>query len=314
MLVVALGKDDVKGEQRRRAQDRGKALAGKSTFNRLELTAPDYEGSPRRKDSDKPETKKIMAGPESIDALLVDLFLEAQQQAPDRIILDLDATDDRLYGQQEGFLSRLLPGLLLSDAVRILRRAPVVRPLAHLRYRRPGGCRRRVAACGSADSPALAGSEDSATRRFRFLSRGADGMVRTREHGLALWLGAEFPFEKGDRGGHGARPKAYEETQAPARVFREFFYATQDTWSRERRVIAKAEHLSKGANPRFVVTSLSAAQMEAQELYEKGYCARGECPENRIKEQQFDLFADRTSTGKMWSNQLRLYFLRSLMS
>jgi hypothetical protein len=97
MLVMALGKDDVKGEQRRRAQDRGKALAGKSTLNRLELTAPDYDGSPRQKDSNKAETKKIVADPESIDALLVDLFLEAQPQAPDRIILDLDATDDRLY-------------------------------------------------------------------------------------------------------------------------------------------------------------------------------------------------------------------------
>ena len=73
-------------------------------------------------------------------------------------------------------------------------------------------------------------------------------------------------------------------------------------------MIAKAEHLDKGANPRFVVTSLSAERMAAQELYEKVYCARGECPENRIKEQQLDLFADRTSTGKMWSNQLRLYF------
>jgi hypothetical protein len=102
--------------------------------------------------------------------------------------------------------------------------------------------------------------------------------------------------------------KQYGETKAPARVFSEFFYATQDTWSRQRRVIAKAEHLDKGANPRFVVTSLSQEQMGAQELYEKGYCARGECPENRIKEQQLDLFADRTSTGKMWSNQLRLYF------
>ena len=91
-------------------------------------------------------------------------------------------------------------------------------------------------------------------------------------------------------------------------MFSEFFYATQDTWSRERRVIAKAEHLDKGANPRFVVTSLSPEQMAAQELYEKVYCARGDCPENRIKEQQLDLFADRTSTGKMWSNQLRLYF------
>src|SRR6266852_1802755 len=102
MLAVALGKNDVKGEQRRRLQDRGKALAGKSTLNRLELTAPDYDGSPRQKDSDKPETKKIVVDPESIDAVLVDLFLEAHQQVPDQIILDLDATDDVLYGHQEG--------------------------------------------------------------------------------------------------------------------------------------------------------------------------------------------------------------------
>src|SRR6266700_7278278 len=79
MLAVALGKDDVKGEQRRRKQDRGKALAGKSTFNRLALTAPDYDGSPRQKEANKPETKKIVADPESVDALLVDLFLEAHE-------------------------------------------------------------------------------------------------------------------------------------------------------------------------------------------------------------------------------------------
>src|SRR5881296_3317445 len=102
MLAVALSKDDVKGEQRRRAQDRGKALAGKSTLNRLELTVPDYDGSAHQKGSDKPETKKIVMDPESIDALLVDLFLEAHQQVPDQIILDLDATDDILYGHQEG--------------------------------------------------------------------------------------------------------------------------------------------------------------------------------------------------------------------
>lgn len=102
--------------------------------------------------------------------------------------------------------------------------------------------------------------------------------------------------------------KQYAQTKTPVRVFTEFLYETKKTWSRQRRVIAKAEHLDKGANPRFVVTSLPAEQMAAQELYEKGYCARGDCPENRIKEQQLDLFADRTSTGKMWSNQLRLYF------
>ena len=100
----------------------------------------------------------------------------------------------------------------------------------------------------------------------------------------------------------------YEQTKEPARVFTEFLYATEKTWSRQRRVIAKAEHIAKGGNPRFIVTSLSQEQMAARELYEKVYCARGECPENRIKEQQLDLFADRTSTGKMWSNQLRMYF------
>ena len=102
MLAVALGKDDVMGQQRRRAQDRGKALAGKSTLNRLEWTAPDYSGNPRQSGSNKPETKKITVDPESIDALLVDLFLEAHAQTPEQIILDLDATDDKVYGQQEG--------------------------------------------------------------------------------------------------------------------------------------------------------------------------------------------------------------------
>ena len=102
MLAVALSKDDPKGEQRRRAQDRGKALAGKSTLNRLELTAPDYDGSPRQQGLSKPETKKIVVDPESIDALLVDVFLEAHLQVPGNIVLDLDATDDILYGNQEG--------------------------------------------------------------------------------------------------------------------------------------------------------------------------------------------------------------------
>ena len=95
----------------------------------------------------------------------------------------------------------------------------------------------------------------------------------------------------------------YEQTKAPVRVLTEFLYATQDTWSRQRRVIAKAEDIAKGPNPRFIVTLLSQEQMAGQELYEKVYCARGECPENRIKERQLDLFADRTSTGKMWSSQ-----------
>jgi hypothetical protein len=309
MLAVALSKDDVKGQQRRRAQDRGKALAGKSTLNRLELTAPDYEGSPRQKDSAKPETKKIVVDPESVDALLVDLFLEAHPQAPDRIILDLDATDDILYGHQEGrfyhgyyhdycylplyvfcgehlLCSRLRRSNIDASADSVEELEPVV---ARIRQRWPA---------------------------VSILLRGDAGFCREK---LMAWCerqGMDYVFglAQNDRLKKQIEPqmaqaeKQYQETQAPARVFREFFYATQDTWSRQRRVIAKAEHLDKGANPRFVVTSLSQEQMGAQELYEKGYCARGDCPENRIKEQQLDLFADRTSTGKMWSNQLRLYF------
>ena len=309
MLAVALGKDDVKGEQRRRAQDRGKALAGKSTLNRLELTAPDYDGSPRQKDSAKPETKKIVVDPESIDALLVDLFLEAHERIPERIVLDLDATDVVLYGQQEGrfyhgyyhdycylplyvycgehlLCARLRMSNIDASADSVEELEPVV---ARIRQRWP---------------------------EVKIQLRGDAGFCREK---LMAWChceGIDYIFglaqnavlKKRIEAEMAQAERQYEETKAPARVFTEFFYATDKTWSRERRVIAKAEHIDKGANPRFVVTSLSREQMAAQELYEKGYCARGDCPENRIKEQQLDLFADRASTGRMWSNQLRLYF------
>ena len=99
----------------------------------------------------------------------------------------------------------------------------------------------------------------------------------------------------------------YEETKKASRVFKDFRYETRRSWTRERRVVAKAEHLDKGANPRFVVTSIETERMDARTLYEQLYCARGDM-ENRIKEQQLWLFADRTSTGKMRANQLRLYF------
>jgi hypothetical protein len=99
----------------------------------------------------------------------------------------------------------------------------------------------------------------------------------------------------------------FEENHQAARVLTDFFYQTRKSWKKARRVVAKAEHLDKGANPRFVVTSFTAGQMEARFLYEELYCARGEM-ENRIKEQQLALFADRTSTELMRSNQLRLYF------
>jgi hypothetical protein len=101
--------------------------------------------------------------------------------------------------------------------------------------------------------------------------------------------------------------REFEQTGKPARVFRELQYRTRKSWSRKRRVVAKAEHLHKGSNPRFVVTSLTAERMEGRALYETLYCARGDM-ENRIKEQQLCLFADRTSTAYLRSNQIRLYF------
>ena len=308
MLAVALSKDDVKGENRRRAQDRGKALAGKSTLNRLELTAPDYEGSPRQKDSDKPETKKIVVDPESIDALLVDLFLEAHQRAPEKIVLDLDATDDIVYGQQEG---RFYHGYYHDYCYLPL----YVFCGEHLLCARL----RMSNIDASADSveelePLIARIRQS-WPAVKIMLRGDGGFCREK---LMAWCEREsmdyvFGLAQNDRLKKQIAPQMaqaeqqYIETKAPARVFTEFLYATKETWSRERRVIAKAEYIDK-ANPRFVVTTLSPEEVAAQELYEKIYCARGECPENRIKEQQLDLFADRTSTGKMWSNQLRLYF------
>jgi hypothetical protein len=101
--------------------------------------------------------------------------------------------------------------------------------------------------------------------------------------------------------------QCYQQTQAAARLYKDFHYQTLDSWSRQRRVVGKAEYLDKGANPRFVVTSIPPSQVEAQMLYEQQYCARGEM-ENRIKEQQLHLFADRTSAATMRANQIRLWF------
>jgi hypothetical protein len=325
MLAAALGKDDVKGQQRRREQDRGKALAGKSTLNRLELTAPDYDGnSPgaarslcpdlpngnsRRNEPGKPETKKITVDPESIDALFVDLFLEAHEQAPEQIILDLDATDDRLYGQQEG---RFYHGYYHDYCYLPL----YVFCGEHLLCSRLRMSNIDASADSVEELEPLVARIGQRWPAVKILLRGDGGFCREK---LMAWCEREeldyiFGLAQNARLKKQIEPEMaqaatqYGQTKAPARVFTEFLYATEKTWSCQRRVIAKAEHIAKGANPRFIVTSLSPEQMAAQELYEKVYCARGECPENRIKEQQLDLFADRTSTGRMWSNQLRLYF------
>ena len=272
-------------------------LAGKSTLNRLELSSPE----PSR-------YHKISHDADAIEALFVDLFLDAHRKPPAQITLDLDATDDPLHGHQEG---RFFHGYY--DCYCYL---PLYifcgRHLLAARLRR-------------ADIDGAAGAVEEIARivaqlrkrwpRVRILLRADSGFAR---EALMAWceanrvdylfglarnarLEAEIAAEVAQ-----AREQSVA-TARPARRYRDFVWRTLDSWSRERRVIGKAEWTGDKANPRFVVTSLTPAAAGGQYLYETIYCARGEM-ENRIKECQLDLFADRTSAATMRANQLRLWF------
>jgi hypothetical protein len=271
--------------------------AGKSTLNRLELSR------------DTP-TKycKIAHEPAAIEALFVDLFLEAHAKPPRQIILDLDATDDPLHGHQEGrffhgyydcycylplyvfcgrhlLAAKLRPSNIDGSAGAV---EEIARIVAQIRARWP---RTRIllrADSGFAREALMAWCEDNRVDFVFGLARNA----RLVEEIAVELLEAEAEASS---------------TGKPARRYKDFRYATLDSWSRRRRVIGKAEWTKGEANPRFIVTSLSQAETNGPFLYEKVYCARGEM-ENRIKECQGDLFADRTSTATMRANQLRLWF------
>ena len=300
LIAALIGKAEPKGTDRRREQDQGKAGAGKSTLNRLELTPADADAQARY--------KKIVHHGATMDGLLVDLLLEAHDTPPARIVLDLDATDDPIHGNQEG---RFFHGYY---------REYCYLPLYIL-------CGEFVlcARLRSSNIDASAGALEEVERivaqiraqwpQVEMVLRGDGGFSRDalmswcEDHGVYYVFGLaknKRLLKIIGRQLHEAQVQC-EKSQKAARVCSEFSYQTRKSWKRERRVIAKAEYLEKGANPRFVVTSLSAEQFAAQALYEEVYCARGEM-ENRIKEQQLALFADRTSTELMRSNQLRLYF------
>jgi len=300
LIGMLSGKQDPKGDDRRREQDKGSAGAGKSTLNRLELTAA--------KVRDDERYKKIALDEEAVDRLLVDLFLQAQPEMPDRLVLDVDATDDPVHGNQEG---RFFHGYY---------REYCYLPLyifcgEHLLCARLRSSNIDASAGALEEVQRIVGQIRERWPEVKIALRGDGGFCRDQ---IMTWCEGNrvdyvFGLAKNKRlmkiiGGqlHQARQK-YEETHRAARVFADFRYRTRKTWQGERRVVGKAEHLAKGANPRFVVTSLSGDEMEARQLYEEFYCARGEM-ENRIKEQQLALFADRTSTSVMRSNQLRLYF------
>lgn len=298
LLAVLVGKKDPTGESRQRKQDKGKPLAGKSTLNRLELTRP---GEPDR-------YKKVEIDVEAVDAFFVNVFVQAHPTPPERIVLDLDATDDPLHGEQESrFFNGYYGGycylplyIFCGDHLLCARLRP-------------------------SNIDASAGSVEEVARiveqirrhwpAVEIVIRGDSGFCRDKimhwceENGVHYILGLAKNsrlLRKTERQRKKAR-KRYALTRKAARVYGDFYYRTRTSWSRKRRVIAKAEHLAKGENPRFVVTSYTREAYDAQTLYEKEYCARGEM-ENRIKEQQLYLFADRTSTHEMLANQLRLWF------
>lgn len=299
LLATLVGKRDVTGQERTDPRDRGKPLAGKSTLNRLELT-------PARA-NEKSRYKKIVARQRDIAAWFVEAFLRLNPEPPDEIILDLDATDDPIHGQQAGrffhgyYKSYCYLPLYIFCGEHLL--------LAKLR---PSNI---DAAAGAVKQ--VAWIVEQIRQRWpqvRIILRGDGGFCRD---GLMDWcenhrVDYVFGLAKNKRlikilgrELHLAEQE-FVATGKPARQFKDFVYRTRKSWSRERRVVGKAEHLAKGSNPRFIVTSLSAQRFAAQALYEDCYCARGEM-ENRIKEQQMCLFADRTSCQTMRANQLRLW-------
>jgi hypothetical protein len=296
LLALAAGKRDLVGAERKSPRDRGHALAGRSTLNRLERTTTE----PTR-------YHKIVHDEAAIEQVFVDHFLDAHARPPSRIVLDLDATDDPLYGEQEGAFFHgyyrhycYLPLYIFCGA--------------HL-------------LCAKLRPSNLDGAAGAVEELERIVGR-----IRARWPEVEIWIRADSGFARdaimtwceenqveyvlglarNQRlhraiGGELEQAReALERSGRPARRFKDFRYRTRKSWSRERRVVGKAEQLPGKANPRFVVTSLPPARMRAAPLYKRVYCARGDM-ENRIKEQQLAMFADRTSAATMRANQLRLW-------
>jgi hypothetical protein len=297
LLATVVGKADPTGNDRRQEQDRGKPLAGKSTLNRLEWGAVKQD-----------RYRKISVDAQAVDRFLVDTFLSSQESVPTQIILDLDATDDPLHGEQEGrffhgyyggycylplyiFCGPHLLCALLRSSDRDASAGAVTeveRIVAQIRSHWPEVQIILRADSGFAREELMSWCEQQAVDYIFGLARNAR---------LQRALGGELAQAR----------EQFEQSGQATRIFRDFTYRTRKSWSCQRRVVGKAEHLAQGANPRFVVTSLSAESWPAAVLYEQLYCARGEM-ENRIKEQQLCLFADRTSSHHLASNQLRLWF------
>lgn len=309
VMGLALGYEDLNDHDQLRhhpliatlveKSDPTQALAGKSTLNRLELSKDD-QGEDRY--------KKIVYDQAKIDRFFVNAFLKAHVEAPKRIVLDLDTTDDEIHGGQEGKFFHGYYGsycylplyvfcgeFLLCARLRQASIGPAEGTVEELE-RIVGQIRQ------SWPEVKITIPADSAFSRD-------DIMTWCEKHdvGYVLGLARNKRLEPMIEDEMKQARTESERTGAPWRVYKDMEYRTLESWSRVRRVVAKAEYLIDKPNARFVVTSLSIEEFSAQTLYEDQYCGRGDM-ENRIKEQKSFLFSDRTSAATMRANQLRLFF------
>jgi len=311
VLAIALGYEDVNDHKELRLDPLLAALAGKTdpkrkplaapaTIHRLELSHPELAADDRY--------CRISLDHEAVDGLLIDLFLEAYEEPPSEIVLDIDATDDPIHGKQEGRFFHgyydcycYLPLYIFADG--------------HLLCSRLRTADRDGADGSVEELERIVHKIREAWPQTRIIVRGDSGFCR---EWLMAWCESEsvefvLGMAKNERLKEEVASELeearlrHERSGNPERIFKSFEYRTLESWSRLRRIVGKAEHLKHGTNPRFVVTSFSEEEWDARRLYEELYCARGEM-ENRIKEQQLDLFADRTSCCVMRANQVRLYF------
>jgi hypothetical protein len=299
LFATLCGKEDPSGQSRRHERDKGKACAGKSTLNRLETCEGFWHIT---------GTKKIAADEELIEKFFVKSFLRSYPTRPTQIVLDLDVTDNELHGMQEGRFFHghydcycYLPLYVYCEDYLLcakLRTADVdpAKGVTEVLEKIVGMIRSRW-------------------KHVQIIIRGDSGFCREalmswcEQHGLFYVIGLARNTRLVRRIKKQLRSARLQHIQsgAPARLFSSFWYRTRRSWSRRRRVVAKAEYTEGKENPRFVVSNLPDALDDPRALYEEVYCARGEM-ENRIKEQQLYLFADRSSCTLMKANQLRLWF------
>ena len=299
LFATLCGKLDPSGEDRIHQRDKGKACAGKSTLNRLETCEGLFHIT---------GTKKIEALPEKIEKFFVKSFLKSYEGRPKQIVLDLDVTDNELHGNQEGRFYHgyydcycYLPLYIYCDDYLLcakLRKADVDPAKGVTR-----------------ELERIVGMIRARWSNTRIIVRADSGFCREEllgwcEANSVLYvIGMKRNTRLISRIRKNLRQACVEHAQTgkPARRFSSFWYRTNKSWSRRRRIVGKAEYTEGKENPRFVVSNLPADMQDPRVLYEELYCARGEM-ENRIKEQQLYLFADRSSCTLMIANQLRLWF------